>query len=634
MKKNNETRASESPALIALFLTIFTFCFALISCSDCQDEMTGSLTISVGGGNSRTILAWDTIDSSNLKHEVELTDSEGTVHTASIPAGTTAQASFTSLPLGSCTIKVEGIGPSSPTDVRAIGSLTTTINAGSTTRAAVLMGPPSGKLGISITCPIDSAVTLSPIKAGNYTEREATFTVEVSGVLNATDAASIGLSLTPANFSFSGNNVGGGNYSNGILTFNVTAEYDDGPVAISSVNITVSGFSQIPSGYSAYAGGSKSAGDNVPVIAGALSSNPIPITKANIAAFNRYVTDASSIKAKALTKHYKLTEDIVAGDLRGDLAGNNNWVAIGDSSDRFSGSFDGNGKTITGLKIDTSSRYQGLFGVMNQDANVKNLGLLGVNITSSSDSIGGITGYYGGAPGSGVIEKCYVTGTITGSSSNSEHVGGIVGQLANGVTIQNCYTSATVVGSCRVGGISGCNYSTIQDCYTLGDVRANDTGVLDTCIGGIVGANADIVSAGTVKNCYATGNITGWNFVGGIAGINDGLGTVQNCVALNINIIRLASSTSTDFGRVAGDDASSMSVSANKARSDMVVITSTVTDIDKNGTGLAINGTVPLSNVFSGWGIGWTIPNGNMVIGCNLPKLQGFSASQTTPTLP
>ena len=98
-----------------------------------------------------------------------------------------------------------------------------------------------------------------------------------------------------------------------------------------------------------------------------------------------------------------------------DLTGKD-WTPIGTSfGNSYTGTFDGNGKTITGLTVTGSDRYTGLFGFIK--GTVKNVVLTEINITSGT-FVGGVAGWSFG----GNIENCSVSGSVSGSD-----VGGVVG---------------------------------------------------------------------------------------------------------------------------------------------------------------------------------------------------------------
>ena len=200
------------------------------------------------------------------------------------------------------------------------------------------------------------------------------------------------------------------------------------------------------------------------------------------------------------TAHYLQTANITSSGA---------WTPIGSSSaNAFTGSYDGGGYTISGLNINRTADYNGLFGYIS-GGTVKNLAVASVDITG-----GQYTGAIAGYMGSGTISNCYVTGKVAGTNS---HVGGMIGSIMGG-SITNCYTTATV--SCtgtngRVGGIAG------------------------------------HFQNGSITNCYATGEITGVQLVGGIVGTYaSGTNAIKDCVALNPRISRHGTGTETSFGRV------------------------------------------------------------------------------------
>ena len=190
-------------------------------------------------------------------------------------------------------------------------------------------------------------------------------------------------------------------------------------------------------------------------------------------------------------KHYKQTANITLDATE--------WTPIGTEENRFTGSYDGEGYSISNLNIfSATADFQGMFGYIGTGGAVRNVALKNADINVSTDYAGGMAGY-----NSGIIENCYVTGTITG--------GGFVGGMAgyNDGEIKNCYTVCNVAGSgSYTGGITGLNYTGRK-----------------------------------IANCYATGIITGIDRVGGIVGQN--YGTVDRCVALNKEI-----SATDDTGRV------------------------------------------------------------------------------------
>lgn len=126
------------------------------------------------------------------------------------------------------------------------------------------------------------------------------------------------------------------------------------------------------------------------------------------------------------------------------------WTPIGNEDNKYTGTFDGNGKTISGLYFhDSGANYVGLFGY--SSGTIKNVGVVDPYF-NGKENVGGVCGYNNG----GTIENCYNRGTVSGSSNC---VGGVCG-FSTG-TITNCYNTGDV------GGVCGANSGTITNCYCL-----------------------------------------------------------------------------------------------------------------------------------------------------------------------
>ena len=232
---------------------------------------------------------------------------------------------------------------------------------------------------------------------------------------------------------------------------------------------------------------------------------------------NYTVTTAEGLKniAELVNEEWKLDINITLTDDI-DLKGID-WTPIGiDYNHQYTGTFDGGGKTITGLTVTGSDRYTGLFGFIK--GTVKNVVLTEINITSGT-FVGGVAGWSFG----GNIENCSVSGSVSGSD-----VGGVVGYQQGG-SITGCSSSATVKGTQRAGGVAGATNSgaTLTACYATGDVTVENDGPNNACAGGVVGSNA----YSTVIACYAAGNVSGTGsgtiHVGGVVGEN--YATVTAC---------------------------------------------------------------------------------------------------------
>ena len=235
------------------------------------------------------------------------------------------------------------------------------------------------------------------------------------------------------------------------------------------------------------------------------------------------VYNAEGLKniAELVNEEWKLGINITLTD-NIDLTGID-WTPIGkDDNKAYTGTFDGNGKTITGLTVTGSYKYAGLFGDIDENGTVKNVVLEGVQITSDNSS-----GYAGGVAGDswGTIENCSVSGSVSGTT----FAGGVVGSQWGG-SITGCNSSATVKGVIFAGGIAGETNSgaSLTGCYATGDVTVENDGTNNSHAGGVVGYNG----GGTLTACYATGSVTGSGsgtiYVGGVTGSNN-LGILTAC---------------------------------------------------------------------------------------------------------
>mgnify|MGYP003453635945 CR=1 FL=1 len=169
------------------------------------------------------------------------------------------------------------------------------------------------------------------------------------------------------------------------------------------------------------------------------------------------------------------------------------WTPIadwmGNRTTQYSGTFDGNNKTVSGLYFNGNSSYIGLFGSSEADGNIKNVGVVD-SYFKGNNFVGGVCGR-----NDGTITNCYNAGNLTGIESSAT-IGGICG-YNNGGTVANCYNTGTVTATgtvASVGGVCGCSTELILNCYNIGTVTAASS---DADISGICGYNF-----GPIKNCY------------------------------------------------------------------------------------------------------------------------------------
>ena len=168
------------------------------------------------------------------------------------------------------------------------------------------------------------------------------------------------------------------------------------------------------------------------------------------------------------------------------------WTPIADCMEDhitlYSGTFDGNNKTVSGLYFNDNSTRIGLFGSSEADGNIKNVGVVD-SYFKGNDFVGGVCGR-----NDGTITNCYNAGNLTAIKSFAT-IGGICGY--NSGTVTNCYNTGTVTATgqvASVGGVCGCSIAPISNCYNIGTVTATSS---DADISGICG-----YCFGPIKNCY------------------------------------------------------------------------------------------------------------------------------------
>ena len=197
------------------------------------------------------------------------------------------------------------------------------------------------------------------------------------------------------------------------------------------------------------------------------------------------------------------------------------WTPIGTDTISFTGTFEGQGYTISGLTCtDTNKDHVGLVGYA-IDATIQNVTVQGATL-NGRDYIGSVCGYLSG----GTITNCHAVETVigkTGREAQSKYRGGIVGYIIGNTNVTGCTNSGTVSGLNFLGGIVGqAQQATVQRCFNSGAVTGNSSP-----IGGIVG----FANQATVQDCGNTGTVTriGSNEgCGGIAGSAEA-GSIQNC---------------------------------------------------------------------------------------------------------
>lgn len=200
----------------------------------------------------------------------------------------------------------------------------------------------------------------------------------------------------------------------------------------------------------------------------------------------------------------------ISAKLLNDIAlTTNNWYPIGRKGHGFAGTFDGNGKSITNLKLTSDKDETGFFGLLTNGGKVKSLSVSGsVTATGDVSQTGGIAGAMGEVGSKSSITDCTFSGTVKGNIQ----VGGIIGCVGQHNQVERCANHAAVSGKEDVGGVAGANsYGVMRYCFNTGAV-GSDTAKQ---VGGIVGTQQNYAE---MVACYNTGAVTGADYVGGVAG--------------------------------------------------------------------------------------------------------------------
>lgn len=186
------------------------------------------------------------------------------------------------------------------------------------------------------------------------------------------------------------------------------------------------------------------------------------------------INDADGFKKMVAGGSYTLTKDIIVTE---------------PYANDFSGTFDGNGHTVT-LAISGDSDYQALFAKLAAGAVVKNVMVDGE--VTGTDNIGGIAGiatnatiiacankatvaatgrYVGGLVGKGTgltMTSCYNQGAVSSTRTRPINMGGIAGYVDGGASVENCYNTGSITGSGdNTAAVVGWNAATVKHCYYL-----------------------------------------------------------------------------------------------------------------------------------------------------------------------
>ncbi len=257
-----------------------------------------------------------------------------------------------------------------------------------------------------------------------------------------------------------------------------------------------------------------------------------------------------------------------------------NIEVINENLKRFDGTFNGNGFSIRGVKIESNKKYQGLFGYLT--GTIANL-TIKYSKVSGSEAVGSIAGLNEGTVTNCIVENTEINGKekvgglvgiamteskIENSSvyetskvSGEEYIGGLIGYTNNNVSIKSCNNGAKIQGKNYVGGLTGIAFygSTIQNSLNFSKLIEGED-----YIGGLVGYSAaQIEKSHNQVLTENNGIVAGKNYVGGIVGLNYVMGDVSDCFN-NAKIVV----TEDNAGGIAGLNNSNISNCYNKGEID------------------------------------------------------------------
>lgn len=267
------------------------------------------------------------------------------------------------------------------------------------------------------------------------------------------------------------------------------------------------------------------------------------------------------------------------------------WISGNSSSavcTAFTGNFDGQHHTVSGLSINNDISHAGLFAKLDTSS-VSNLKISGASVQAGNDSA-----ILAGEAYGAVVSGCQIS--VSSISNKSPSSGVSTGLLIGKVTItgmsaaiERCSASGSVTGTGYNGGLVGTMIGgSIRDCYTNATVSGS------SYAGGLIGQ----VGAANIDRCYACGNISGSQYIGGIAGSMGTSTYLRNCAAL-MNSLSCASGLSQ--GRITGETLPGVGIVNNYALDAMRVNGSTVSGptVTVNGIdGAGVTAATAMTQVF------------------------------------
>lgn len=173
---------------------------------------------------------------------------------------------------------------------------------------------------------------------------------------------------------------------------------------------------------------------------------------------------------------------------------------------------------------------QGVIGTADDDATIISDLESHAKRVIGRNEVGGIVGRHNATK----IINCKNYSEVQIETSYAGNAGGITGSIADGISIEECENYGIVTGhknGCKVGGITGENKGIVLDCVHFGMAESDYS-----TAGGIAGDNF-----GTVKKSVNYGSVAGavtvneLAAIGGITGINESAGRIEECASKNVN---------------------------------------------------------------------------------------------------
>ena len=224
------------------------------------------------------------------------------------------------------------------------------------------------------------------------------------------------------------------------------------------------------------------------------------------------------------------------------------WTPVGSDKNTgtgYAGDFNGNGKFIYNLVVESDASNVGFFGGLAAGGTVHDVKFANAQVTANSG--GAYAGVIAGSS-MGKIESC----NVRSSQVTGHYAGAIVGN--NSVQVNGCNALDVEVSATHAaGGIAGANYGKTEYCSVSGNSHITTTGS-STRAGGIIGTSSQeggVSTSGRLLKCAVDGATISGTWAGGIAGDNS-FGIVAQCIANRVTVTHNSSEKSTRLGGVVG----------------------------------------------------------------------------------